>query len=364
MQVGWRYFLRRLAISVVLLWLLSVITFAIYFAIPQEPANFLIDVQHSKPAQIAHARHELGVDKPITTQYAKFVWRALHGDFGVAYEGLSFNAQAELTGTHVGAQVIRATAVTGWLALGGAVLLIALAIPAAMLAASRVGSVLDRTLLIVSLVGISTHPIVIGVVLQTFVGNRWHVVPAGGYCGLTSKTPELGTTVGTPPGMEPGLCGGFTDWATHMVLPWITFALFFVALYMRIVRVRLLEVLDSEYVRAARAKGASELRVLRRHALPNTILPVITMLAMDLGTAVGVAVYVETVYQLPGVGRLLIGAIAGDAGFDLPVIIAVVMVVGAAIILLNLLADALLAVVDPTIETRATKRAHATSGVV
>jgi peptide/nickel transport system permease protein len=104
--------------------------------------------------------------------------------------------------------------------------------------------------------------------------------------------------------------------------------------------------------------------VLRRHALPNTILPVITMLAMDLGTAVGVAVYVETVYQLPGVGRLLIGAIAGDAGFDLPVIIAVVMVVGAAIILLNLLADALLAVVDPTIETRAQRRAHATSGVV
>jgi peptide/nickel transport system permease protein len=149
-----------------------------------------------------------------------------------------------------------------------------------------------------------------------------------------------------------------------MVLPWITFALFFIALYMRIVRVRLLDVLDADYVRAARAKGASEFRVLRRHALPNTILPVVTMLAMDIGTAVGVAVYVETVYQLPGLGRLTLGALAGDAGFDLPVIIAVVMVVGTAIILLNLLADMVLALVDPRVEARGVRRAHATAGVV
>ena len=360
MTVGWRYFLRRLLISVLLLWLLSVIAFAIYFTIPSEPANFLIDVQHSTPAQIARARHALGADRPITTQYAKFVWRAVHGDFGIAYEGISFNTQAQLTGTHVGAEVIRAGAVTGWLALGGAALLIMLAIPAAMLAASRVGSVVDRTLLAVSLVGISTHPIVIGVVLQTFLGHRWHVAPPGGYCGLTSRTPELTESFNT----TAEVCGGVADWAQHMILPWITFALFFVALYMRIVRVRLLEVLDSDYVRAARAKGASELRVLRRHALPNTILPVITMLGMDIGTAVGVAVYVETVYQLPGLGRLTLGAISGEQGFDLPVILAVVMVVGAAIILLNLFADAVLAVVDPTIETQAPRRAHATGGVV
>src|SRR5205823_3145329 len=131
----------------------------------------LVDPQHSTPAMIAKARHRLGVDRPITTQYAKFVWRALHGDFGVAYEGLSFNANDELVGTHVGSQVIRAAAVTGWLALGGVVLVIVLAIPAAMLAASRAGSWLDKTLLAVTLIGISTHPIVIGVVLQTFAGN-------------------------------------------------------------------------------------------------------------------------------------------------------------------------------------------------
>jgi peptide/nickel transport system permease protein len=147
-------------------------------------------------------------------------------------------------------------------------------------------------------------------------------------------------------------------------LPWLTFALFFVALYMRIVRSRLLDALAADYTRAARAKGASEGRVLRRHALPNTVLPVITMLGMDLGTAVGVAVYVETVYQLPGIGRLLIGALSGEQGFDRPVIMAVVTVVGGAIILLNLVADAALAVVDPTVEARPRRRGHATRGVI
>jgi peptide/nickel transport system permease protein len=360
MRFGWRYLIRRVAVSVVLLWLLSVIAFAIYFAIPQEPANFLVDVQHATPAQIHHARHVLGVDRPVTTQYAKFVWRALQGNFGLAFEGASFSSPTTISGTHVGAEVIRAAAVTGWLALGGLVLVLLLAVPAAMVAATRAGSWLDRTLLTVTLIGISTHPIVIGVVLQTFVGNRWGVAPPNGYCPLTSKAPVFTTEFTT----SPNTCGGLGAWAAHMALPWITFALFFIALYMRIVRVRLLDVLDSDYVRAARAKGASEVRVLRRHALPNALLPVVTMLGMDIGTAVGVAVYVETVYGLPGLGRLTIDAISGNAGFDLPVIVAVVMLVGAAIILLNLLADFVLAFVDPRIETLNPRRSHATSGVV
>jgi peptide/nickel transport system permease protein len=362
---AWRYLVRRVLVSVVLLWLLSVITFAIYYTVPQEPANFVLGIrgtvaQKATPAQLRHARHLLGVDRPITTQYGKFVWRALHGNFGISWQTLSFDPNANLVGAHVGASVVRAAAVTGWLALGGLVLVLLLSIPAATLAASRVGSWLDKTLLSVTLIGISTHPIVIGVILQTFVGNRWHITPPGGYCGLTARTPIVLQQWDT----HPQTCGGFADWASHMVLPWITFALFFIALYMRIVRVRLLDVLDADYVRAARAKGASEFRVLRRHALPNTILPVVTMLAMDIGTAVGVAVYVETVYQLPGLGRLTLGALAGDAGFDLPVIIAVVMVVGTAIILLNLLADMVLALVDPRVEARGVRRAHATAGVV
>jgi peptide/nickel transport system permease protein len=201
MSFGWRYFLRRVLVSLVLLWLLSVITFAIYFAIPQEPANFVLgirdtDANHATPGMVAEAHHRLGLDRPIPVQYAKFVSRTLHGDFGISWQGLSYDPNANLVGAHVGAEVVRAAAVTGWLALGGIVLVVVFAIPAATFAATRVGSWPDRTLLAVTLVGVSTHPIVIGVILQTFAGNRWHVVPPGGYCALAGKTVRRGGRLG------------------------------------------------------------------------------------------------------------------------------------------------------------------------
>ena len=352
MSFTWRYLARRVLIAIFLLWLLSVITFALYFTIPDEPAGFLVDVQHATPAQIADARHKLGVDRPVYVQYGKYVWRLAHGDLGIAWSGISFGPLSDApSGTHVRTEVLHAAAVTGSLAVGGLVLMLLLAVPGAMLAASRAGSGLDRGLLTVSLIGVSLHPIILGIILQTFVANRWHIAPPNGYCPLTSKAVVVkiagaGGTTGTY-----GTCGGFVDWSTHLILPWITFALFFVALYLRMIRVRLLEVLGSEYVRAARAKGNSEGRVLRKHALPNTYLPTLTMLGMDIGTAVGIAVYVETVYQLPGLGRLTLSALGGDVSLDLPTIIGVVLFIGAAIILLNLLVDVVYAFADPTLRT-------------
>ena len=141
-------------------------------------------------------------------------------------------------------------------------------------------------------------------------------------------------------------------WAWHLVLPWLTFALFFVALYMRIVRARMLEVLEEPWVRTARAKGASEFRVVRAHALRNAIAPIVTMTAMDAGMAIGIAMYIETVFGLPGLGRTLIRALAGLQGYDLPVVLAVTMVAATAIIVLNLLADILLLAIDPTVARR------------
>ena len=351
MAAGWGYVLRRLGIAVVLLFLLSVIAFALYFSIPSDPAFFLVDPQHSTAAQKATARHELGADRPVIVQYEKFVTRALRGDFGIAYEGISFTSQGVPEGTDVGRQVIRAAAVTGWLALGGVILLVLLAAPAAALAASRVGSWLDRSLITISLIGISLHPIVLGLILQRLFGNRWHIAPDSGYCSfLPQKTAHPLGGITTP--FSESTCSGPVQWATHMALPWLTFALFFLALYMRIIRVQLLEVLGADYVRAARAKGASEQRVLRRHALPNAFGPIIAMMGMDIGTAIGIAVYVETVYQLPGIGRLTLAALSGSQGFDLPVILAIVLLVGAAIIVLNLIADLAQAAIDPTVSVR------------
>jgi peptide/nickel transport system permease protein len=360
----WRYLARRFLIGVVLVWLLTVITFGVYYAIPSEPANFLIRSQHPTDQQIAHARHALGVDRPIHVQYADYVWHLVQGDLGVSYQG-AFIVGDHVEGPPVGRMVIRAAAVTGWLALGGIVLLLLLAVPLAIFAASRAGTYLDRTAIAVSLVAVSTHPVVVALVLQLFVGNRWHIAPANGYCNLLPPhaPPQSPPAVG--PALEGPTCTGVGDWAAHLALPWIAFAFFFVALYMRMIRTQLVDVLGTEYVRSARAKGASEGRVMLRHALPNTLLPIITMIGMDIGMAIGVAVYVETVYGLPGLGQLTLGALRGTQGFDRPMILGIVIVVASAIILINLLVDLVHALVDPRVAVSGRRQGAArTAGVV
>jgi peptide/nickel transport system permease protein len=249
--------------------------------------------------------------------------------------------------------VWKAALVTASLVLGGFVLLLLIAVPLGTFAATRPRSLIDRLSLGLSVAAISTHPLVVGLLLQLFVGNKWKLLPASGYC--TVSTPSKASITAwerfAPTGTQKP-CGGMGEWAWHLLLPWITFALFFVALYMRIVRARMLEVLEEPWVRTARAKGASEFRVIRVHALRNAIAPIVTMTAMDAGMAIGIAMYIETVFGLPGLGRTMIRALAGFQGYDLPVILAVTMVAAAAIIVLNLVADIVLLAIDPTVARR------------
>jgi peptide/nickel transport system permease protein len=346
------FVLRRLGVAVVLLWILTIVTFAIYLKVPQDPAGFLVDIQHASPAQIAQAHHVLGTDRPAVVQYAKYMERLLHGDFGVSWPTVVFVA-GEPEGTPVGHMVWQATLVTGSLVLGGFVLLLLVAVPLGTIAATRPRSWIDRLSLGLSVAAISTHPLVVGLLLQLFVGNRWKLLPASGYCTVSKPSAAAVRQVQQfAPTGTPLPCGGVGQWAWHLILPWITFALFFVALYMRIVRARMLEVLEEPFVRTARAKGASEFRVVRSHALRNAIAPVVTMTAMDAGMAIGIAMYIETVFGLPGLGRTLIRALAGFQGYDLPVILAVTLVAAAVIIVLNVVADLVLLVVDPTVARR------------
>jgi peptide/nickel transport system permease protein len=340
------YAVRRIAVAFFLLWLLATITFVIYLKVPQDPAGFLVDMQHASPQQIAEAHHILGTDRPAIVQYGKYLDRLVHGDFGVSWATINFFG-AQTTGTPVGHMVWQAALVTASLLVGGLVLLMLIAIPLGTFAATRPRSFVDRLSLALGVAAISTHPLVVGLLLQLFVGNRWKVLPASGYCTVSQPSAELVRAAQTSAGPVP--CGGIGNWAGHLVLPWLTFALFFVALYLRIIRARMLEVLDEPWVRTARAKGASELRVIRGHALQNAIAPVVTMLAMDAGMAIGIAMYIETVFALPGLGRTLIRAEAGLSGYDLPVILAVTLVAGAAIILLNLVADLVVMALDPTL---------------
>jgi peptide/nickel transport system permease protein len=343
-----RFILVRLVTAVFLLLGLSLITFLLYATIPVEPAGFLVDIQHATPEQIAAAHQALGLDHPLLYRYLVYMGHLALGDFGTAWSTLGVGYDGRIYGDAVGHDVYNAAGVTGSVILGGAVVLMLVAVPLAFVSARFPRSILDRAVVAVALVGISTHPLVVGLVLQLLFNQHWHLLD-GGYCNLSNahgmpSVTQFGATTFSVPA-----CSGPKDWATHLILPWITFALFFVALYMRVLRVRLLEALNTHYVRTARAKGAGEWRVIAHHALPNVIAPTIVMLAMDAGTAIGISIYIEVVYGFQGLGYLVLHSLSGERGYDLPLILGVMFISATAIIALNAVADVVARMIDPRI---------------
>jgi len=351
------YVLRRLAASALLLLLLTLLTFTLYRAIPANPAGFLVDLSpgHApSPEQIARAEKALGVDKPLWEQYGLYLWRAVHGDLGLAYEGTTFVPLTnERTGQAVAPAVLHAAMVTGSLVIGGALFALLLSIPLGAIAASRPRSLTDRTILVVTLIGICTHPLVVALLLQQFPGRQWGIAPASGYCRFFGAAQ---TTI-DPATFRPALgCAGPGAWASHLVLPWITFALFFLAVYTRLVRVRMIEVMDEPFIRTAAAKGASRSRIVRHHALRNAMSPVLALVGMDIGLALGIALYIESVYRLPGLGLTTLAALNGTVGFDLPMILGVVLAIGLVIIVLNFAIDLVILWMDPRAAQAGTRR--------
>ena len=187
----------------------------------------------------------------------------------------------------------------------------------------------------------SAHPAWLGLVLGWLFGFKLHVFPFTGYCEVFS--PE------TP-------CGGPTQWAYHLLLPWFVFAFLYAAIYARMIRASVLETMDEEYVRTARAKGAGEAQVLRGHVIRNAMLPVVTMLGMDIGTALGGVILIETVFGLPGLGGMLRQAIPSK---DLPVILGVVTFTTIGILILNLVVDLTYAFIDPRVRMAEPSRVRA-----
>jgi peptide/nickel transport system permease protein len=206
-----------------------------------------------------------------------------------------------------------------------------IALPLGILSALRPRSLLDRISMIFVLVGISAHPVWIGLIFSFVFGYKLGWTPITGYCNAINPVTS---------------CGGPAQWAFHMILPWTTFAILYAAIYVRMIRANVMDTLGEDYVRTARAKGAPEPRVMRKHVLRNALLPVVTMLGMDIGIALGGAIFTETIFGLPGLGRL---AVQSVTGFDLPTVQGVVVFSTLAIILFNLVVDVLYAFIDPRI---------------
>jgi peptide/nickel transport system permease protein len=331
-----RYLIRRVLWAAVLFLVVTLVTYVIFYLVPNDLASKVAG-QGSSQAQRARAIHYLGLDRPVYVQYGKFLWRLVkpvpvevagvpvfirpNGDLGRSF----------VRATPVNDLIKTAAPVTASLVFGGVIVWLLMALPIGILSALRPRSMLDRTSMTFVLIGISAHPIWIGLIFAYVFGYRLGWFPISNYCDFFNA---------------PGTCGGPAQWAYHMFLPWLTYAILFAALYARMVRANVMEALTEDYVRTARAKGAPEARVLRSHVLRNALLPVVTMLGMDIGIGLGGAIFTETIYNLPGLGKLLLRAI-GET--DLPIVMGVVVFATFAIIVFNLIIDLLYAWIDPRI---------------
>jgi peptide/nickel transport system permease protein len=316
-----RYLIRRILWAIVLFFAVTVVSYVLFFIIPANPAKQACG-QACSQKDVQRVAHALGTDRPIYVQYGKFV-KHLVVDRSLGYS--YFTRQS--VNTLVGA----AAPVTASLVIGGAILWMLIAIPVGILSALRPRSLLDRASMTFVLIGISAHPIWIGLIFAYFFGFKLKLTPITGYCDFINPSTD---------------CGGPVQWAYHMILPWMTFAILFAALYVRMIRANTLDTMNEDYVRTARAKGAPEWLVLRSHILRNAMLPVVTMLGMDIGLALGGAVFTETVYSLPGLGKTAVG---GLNNYDIPTVQGVIVFATLAIIIFNLVVDLLYAWVDPRI---------------
>ena len=318
-----QYLIRRLLWAGVLFLAVTMVTYVIFFLVPANPAR-LAAGKIADPERVEEVEKFLGLDEPVYIQYGRFLKRlVVEGSLGHSFT----NRRS------VNEEIFRAAPITATLVFGGMILVLLISIPLGILSALRPRSLLDRAAMTYVLIGISLPSFWIGLVLAYVVGYRLELTPIAGYCEVVS-VPEAAT------------CGGFADWAYHMVLPWLTLAIVVAGTYVRFVRAEVMETMNQDYVRTARAKGAPERQVMQAHILRNAMLPVVTMIGMDIGILLGGSIFIETVFGLPGLGRTAFESIQN---YDLPTLQGVVIFGAIAIILFTLFVDLMYAWIDPRI---------------
>ena len=327
-----RLVLGRVVAGVLLVVVLTLLTYVVFFRVPVDPVIYIDPFATDE--ERSEIRHQLGLDQPVLEQWGRFAWHlGTEADLGTSLIG-----QQPVNG------ILKQTLPpTLSLVLGGFTLMLLLAIPLGMLSAVRPRSLLDRAVLAFTVFGIVLHPFIVGLLLRNVFADRLDIAPGGGYCPLRGEFEIL-----TGPGQSTS-CGGVVDWVAHMWMPWLTFALFFLPLYTRLVRAHMLDNLGQLYVLTARAKGATERQIVTRHVARPALGPIAAMLAVDIAIVVTAAIYVETVFGLGGIGQLVASNLGGATGYDLNVLVGVVVLISIAITTVSLLSDVTVRALDPRI---------------
>lgn len=310
------YLARRLALLVPVLLGLSLIVFSTMALIPGDPALAILG-PYATPESIAKLKAELGLDRSLVEQYAIWLANLAQGDLGRSY---SLNRP-------VAAEIAERLGPTFLLAGASLAIALVLGLGAGVIAAVRQGGWVDRAVSLVMLVGISTPTFWLGLMLILLFAVTLGWLPVSGMSTIYGES-------------------GALDLARHLLLPALTLALVAAGILARLMRTQMLEVLRQDYIRQARASGLTEAAVIWKHALKNALVAMVPVIAIQIGFLLGGAVYVETVFQWPGIGRMLVDAIATR---DLLLVQGGVLVVAASYVVLNLLADLLQQALDPRI---------------
>lgn len=308
------YIMRRLLAMVPVLLLVSMVVFSLLHLTPGDPALSILG-EEATPQQVEALRNKLGLNQPIPVQYVKWLGAVLRGDLG----------RSVRSNQPVSEAIAERLPVTVELALLSMGISLAIAIPAGIISAMRRNSVVDTSATFVALLGVSLPNFFLAILLILVFGVKLGWLPPFGYQPLNM---------------------GLAENLRRMILPAVTLGTALAAIVTRMMRSSLLEVLDQDYVRTARAKGLSESRMIRAHALKNALMPVVTIVGLQIGGLLGGAIITESIFVLPGIGRLLVDAIFQR---DFPLVQGVVLFVSLAFLFSNFAVDLLYAYLDPRI---------------
>jgi peptide/nickel transport system permease protein len=308
--VAW-YFIRRLLAAVPVLIGLSIAAFLIIHLVPGDPVAQMLGA-HATPANVASVRHELGLDRSLFYQYYKFVSGAVVGDFG---RSITLNQP-------ISTLIAQRSVATFWLILYGIVVALVTGVPLAVWSAVKRDKWADQIIRLFSTTAFGMPSFWLGLILALVFGLELGWLPVGGY---TTSYPRL---------------------FVSLTLPAITLGLSLTAIVIRTLRSSLLEALSSDYVQAARARGLSERRVVLRYGLRNSLGSMITVIAVNIGYLIGGTVVIETVFQIPGLGSLLVESTLRR---DYTLVMALTLVAGVAVVAVSLLTDLIYAVLDPRV---------------
>jgi len=301
-----RYLAGRLAWAVVILLGTTFITFAIVFVVPGDPAR-VVAGPRADAATLATIRHELGLDRSLPVQFGTYLWRLGHGDLGRSYA----------TRQPVATTIARRLPATATLACTGLAIAIVVGLAGGLATAPFAGGWLDRTTLVASLAVLSAPVFWLGMIALYYLGFRWRLVPLGGAGSLR-----------------------------HLILPSVVLGVGSGVYYARLLHTNLQDVLALDYIRAARARGVGELRLIAVHALRNAALPLLTIVGLDFAALMNGVVLTETVFHWPGLGRLAFDAVLA---LDVPVIMGTVLLSAVLVVATNVAVDLLYRLVDPRI---------------